>query len=106
VSGSVFAIGVTTVNCSATDAGNNTAHANFAVSVAGAPEQLGRLVTKVGGTPALAALFASLDPSRPLQRLVACVTLRAFIVHVPHLAPTHATDWLADANRIRTVLAC
>ena len=105
-SGSVFAIGTTTVNCTATDNGNNTAHAAFTVNVAGAGEQLGRLVTKAGGTPALAALFAGLDPHRPLQRLIACVALRAFIVLVPYVAPTHATEWLTDANRIRAVLAC
>ena len=101
-----FAIGTTSVACSATDAGGNTANASFAVTVRGAPEQLGRLVTKVGGSPALAALFAGLDPNRPLQRLVACVALRAFIVLVPYVAPANAAGWIADANRIRAVLAC
>ncbi len=101
-----FAIGATTITCSATDAGGNTANPIFSVTVRGAPEQLGRLVTKVGGSPALAALFASVDPTRPLQRLAVCVTLRAFIVLVPFVAPTNAAQWIADANRIRAVLAC
>jgi hypothetical protein len=103
---SVFAIGATTVACSATDAGANTANASFLVTVRGAPEQLARLVVKVGGSPSLAALIGRLDPNRPLQRLAACLTLRAFIALVPYLAPAHAAEWTADANRIRAVLAC
>ncbi len=106
VAGSQFAIGATTVNCSATDAASNTADASFKVTVRGAPEQLGRLVTKVGGSPGLAALFAGLNPSRPLQRAVACLALRAFINLVPYVAPTRAAEWTADANRIWAVLAC
>jgi len=74
--------------------------------VRGAPEQLGRLVRKVGGSPALAALFAGFDPNRPLQRLAVCLTLRAFVVLVPFVAPTHAAEWVPDANRISAVLAC
>jgi hypothetical protein len=103
--GTRFAIGATTVTCTATDLGQNTAQAAFVVTVRGAPEQLGRLVLKVGGSPRLAALFAGVDPSRPLQRLALCLTLRAFVTLVPFLAP-QATEWVADANRIRAVLAC
>jgi hypothetical protein len=104
--GSRFAIGTATVACSASDAGGNTANATFTVKVRSAPEQLARLVTKVGRSPQLVALVGSLDPNRPLQRFTACLTLRAFVVLAPFVAPTRAAEWIADANRIRAVLAC
>jgi hypothetical protein len=106
--GSQFAIGVTTVGCSATDLGANTANASFAVTVLGAKEQLTNLTREVvessGLPPAVKAqligLVAGLDPTRPLQRAVTCIALRAFAAIVPSL------EWRADANRIRAVLAC
>ena len=70
-----------------------------------AADELRLLVLKLGGSPSLAALFARFDASRPLQRLALCAALRALVVLVPYVAPGHA-DWIADANRIRTVLAC
>ena len=72
-----------------------------------APEQLPRLVVKVGGSPQLAALVGSLDPTRPLQHFAACLTLRAFVTVVPWVVSgPKAAEWIADANRIRAVLAC
>ena len=62
-SGSIFAIGATTVACSASDLGGNTATATFVVTVRGAGAQLARLITKIGGSPALAALVGGLDPT-------------------------------------------
>jgi hypothetical protein len=32
--------------------------------------------------------------------------VRGPAIVVPHVAPAHATEWLADANRIRAVLDC
>jgi probable HAF family extracellular repeat protein len=48
-SGSVFAVGDTTVTCKATDASGNTATASFVVHVRGAAEQLANLAAKVVG---------------------------------------------------------
>jgi len=102
-----FAIGATTVACSATDADGNTSNASFTVKVRSAPEQLARLVLKVGGSPALAALVGSLNPNRPLQQFVACLTLRTFVTLVPWvISGPSAAEWIADAHRIRAVLAC
>ncbi len=102
-----FVIGTTTVACSASDAGANPANASFPVKVRSAPEQLARLVTKVGGSPQLAALVGSVDPNRPLQRFAACLTLRAFVTLVPWVVSgPQAAEWIGDANRIRAVLAC
>ncbi len=117
-SGSRFAIGETPVTCVATDNGHNTSTATFTVTVRGATEQLSQLIAEVVDTtnlsPALKAqltsalrsLVAGFDPSKPLQRKAACVTLTAFNTIVRILAPSHAAEWTADANRIRAVLAC
>ena len=85
----------------------------------GAKEQLANLIRKVvdaTNLPAavktqliatLQSLVAGLDPNKPLQRKIACLTLRSFTSLVPYLAPpAQATEWTADANRIRAVLAC
>ena len=118
-SGSVFAIGTTTVTCNATDAAGNAATATTIVTVLGAREQLGNLIEKVIAaanlTPAakaqlaatLRSVVAGLDPNRPLQRKLACLALQAFTSVVRYAAPAaQAAAWTADANRIRAVLAC
>jgi sugar lactone lactonase YvrE len=117
-SGSWFVIGVTTVKCVAADNGANTSSATFTVTVRGAREQLSQLIARVVAatnlpptvktqlTSALQSLVADFDPTSPLHRTVACLTLRTFTTVVRLLAPTHAAAWTADANRIRTVLAC
>jgi hypothetical protein len=117
--GSLFAIGTTTIACTATDAGGNTASAGFTVTVLGAKEQLADLTRKVVDstklsatiktqlTAALQSLIAGFDPSKPLQRAAACLKLRAFTTLVQFVAPlAHRAEWTADANRIRAVLAC
>ncbi|MGZ4394507.1 MAG: HYR domain-containing protein [Gaiellaceae bacterium] len=48
-SGGVFAIGATTVSCTATDAAGNAATASFQVHVKGAGEQLADLAAAVEG---------------------------------------------------------
>ena len=73
----------------------------------GAGPQLANLVTAiVGESPALRALLSGLDLQRPLHRTAACVSLRTFATLARLLAPTRAAAWIADANRIRAVLAC
>ncbi|HEX6024808.1 MAG TPA: HYR domain-containing protein [Solirubrobacter sp.] len=116
-SGNVFAIGTTTVTCSASDRGGNTSTAQFTVTVFGAAEQLADLIDSVVGatglppaiknqlTAGLKSQLVNFDPSRPLHRLAACVGLRTFTTVVRVLAPTR-TEWLGAANRIRAVLAC
>ena len=73
--GSPFAIGETTVACTATDAGANTANASFVVTVLGANAQLANLIhkvidatnlpaaTKAQLTASLQSLAAGFDPS-------------------------------------------
>jgi hypothetical protein len=117
--GSLFAIGSAALACSATDASGNTANANFTVTVLGAKQQTAALIAKVINsttlpiavktqlTASLQSLVAGFDPSKPLQRAIACLSLRAFTTLVPYLAPpAPAAEWTADANRIRAVLAC
>jgi hypothetical protein len=122
-SGSVFAIGTTTVACTATDHVGHAATGSFTVTVLGAQEQLARLVESViaaSGLPApvkaqllarLQPLLAGFDPSNPAQRRAVCTGLSVFATALRLLSghgvpPALATAWIADANRIRAVLAC
>jgi hypothetical protein len=117
--GSLFAIGSSALACSATDASGNTANASFTVTVLGAKQQIAALIAKVINsttlptavktqlTASLQSLVAGFDPSKPLQRAIACLSLRAFTTLVPYVAPpAPAAEWTTDANRIRAVLAC
>ena len=118
-----FAIGTATVACTATDQVGNTSNGSFKVTVLGAKEQLNRLIQKVVNTSALApaakaqligrlqSLAAGFDPANPVQRQAVCAALRTFIAAVQLLSghgitPAQAAEWIADANRIRAVLAC
>ena len=68
----------------------------------GAKEQLANLIGKVVNATNLPAavktqliaslqsLVAGFDPNKPLQRAVACLTLRAFIALVPYRGPARA----------------
>jgi TolB protein len=122
-SGSVFAIGTTTVMCTATDHVGNATTGTITVTVLGAKEQLVRLIRDVvaasGLSPAiktqllakLEALVAALDTSNPVQRRIVCTGLAAFTSVVRLLSghgipPAQAVGWLADANRIRAVIGC
>jgi predicted dienelactone hydrolase len=117
-SGSVFAIGTTTVTCVAADRGNNQSSATFPVTVIGATQQISDLIASVVDasalplavktqlTTALQRLLVGFDPARPLQRAAVCQALRTFTNLVRLLAPQHAAEWSEDANRIRAVLAC
>jgi len=120
-SGSVFAIGTTTVNCSATDSSSNTATASFTVHVKGAAEQLADLGDAVkelgpGTSPAVKASLALKLRIAELfvahgKNQAACLTLTAFNLEVRALSgrkipPAQATKLIADASRIKTVLGC
>lgn len=114
----MFAIGETTVECVATDNGGNRTEKSFTVTVLGVGEQLANLVEKIvaasGLPPAakaqltatLRSLLSGFDPDKPLHRVAACAGLKAFTTVVRIIAPKHAAEWTADANRIRAVLAC
>ncbi len=121
--GSLVAIGTTTVPCRATDHVGNTSNRSFKITVLGAKEQLNRLIQKVVNAstlpPAtktqligrLQSLVAGFDPTNPVQRQAVCTALRAFVAAVQLLSghgisPAQAAEWIADANRIRGVLAC
>jgi hypothetical protein len=114
-SGATFAIGVTTVNCTATDDDGATATGAFDVTVRGAREQLADLlvaVTGVGPGHTLAAKIRSLVDRLPDRMLPAtCEPLRLFIRQVEAqsgraIPADQAAQWVADATRIRAVLAC
>jgi Tol biopolymer transport system component len=126
-SGSVFPIGTTHVACTATDHVGNAASGGFTLTVTetapGAKELLTRLIQDVVSAsklpPAvktqliakLQSLAAGFDPGNPAQRKAVCTTLTAFTAAVRLLSghaipPAQATAWIADANRIRAVLAC
>ena len=123
MSGAIFAIGSSTVSCTATDQIGNASSGSFMVTVLGAKEQLARLIEKVvnasGLPPALKSqlisklqsLVASFDPANAKQKQAACVALNVFKGAVAAFSgrgipPAQAAAWIADANRIRAVLGC
>jgi HYR domain len=118
-SGSVFAIGTTTVTCTATDDAGNSASASFAVTVRGADDQIVRLIDKTLAfleRPSLqptlrtrleAAAKALVNNNRP----AACAALNLYkaavsIAPARALASTEKAELMADANRIRAVIGC
>lgn len=112
-SGATFAIGTTAVTCTATDAAGNDSSGSFFVHVRSATEQIETLQAEVWAEPGmtkrtLARLVGALD--RALERpLKTCHNLGEFVLHVQaaeELSPERAAGWIADATRIRTVLAC
>ena len=114
-SGSTFAIGTTTVNCTATDAAGNSSSGSFTVTVKGAGEQLADLAAAVKGVgrgKSLAATVALAQWFFAHGRIHAtCVTLAVFIHEVREqsgkkIPMALATALIADAIRIRAVLNC
>ena len=118
-SGGTFAIGTTTVKCSATDAAGNTGSASFTVTVKSVGTQLTDLQAKVQSLP--------LDPTarKNLQSILqnaqaaagkgdipaTCDKLTSFVSQVQALSgkkfATPAADGLLiDARRIMAVLGC
>jgi hypothetical protein len=118
-SGSTFAIGDTTVGCSATDKAGNTGTATFGVHVKGADEQLADLRARIDGMSMDATLktrlVAQLDDTR--KQLAAsrpnavCGGLADFAASVTkesgkRLTAEQAERLAADATRIRGVVGC
>lgn len=112
-SGTWFAIGDTTVDCTATDAVGNQAATSFVVHVRGAAEQLVRLRTAVvhvgPGTSLADRVTAATNALAAGNRVLARSILNAFANQVraqsgKSIAPATAATLLADAQRIRNVI--
>jgi hypothetical protein len=119
-SGTVFAIGTTTVTCTATDEAGNDTTASFAVHVRGAAEQTAELIDLVLTTNAkqgavnsltakLNAVQQALAAANPADRADASNKLDAFINEVAAqsgkaLTPTQGSQLLAAAEQIQAVL--
>ena len=114
-SGRPFPIGTTTVVCSATDSSGNGARASFQVHVRGASEQVDDLIGRVTGVGPGSSLAAKLTSVRGAlaseHSSEACEQLAAFVNQAEaqsgkHLTGGLATQLIADATRIRSVLSC
>lgn len=116
-SGTIFLIGSTTVNCSASDSHGNTATGSFNVHIKGAGEQVSDLLHVVEGgnlgtgTSLSDKLQAVLVYIAAGDKADACGTLAAFIHQVQAQSgsqiPAGTADQLiAAAQRIRAVLGC
>ena len=118
--GSEFAIGRTTVTCEATDLSYNQASATFQVTVLGAEAQLGDLRKAVVGlglvshgitTSLTAKLDAALAAMNAGDVPTACAKVQDFINETraqdgKKILTADAARLVADAQRIRAVLAC
>jgi uncharacterized repeat protein (TIGR03803 family) len=118
-SGSTFAIGDTSVTCTATDAAGNRAACTFAVHVSGAAEQISNLIAlvqRLGLQPGIATGLivklqgaASALDSGSIQ--AACGKLGALLNEVnaqrgKKVPVAQATLLVAEATRVRAVLGC
>src|SRR5579884_3266473 len=100
--GSTFAIGDTTVSCTATDSHQNTASGTFLVHVRGAAEQLDALRRLAASYPDLAKRLATVRLSSPRK---ACLQLEQFARTALRSPGGSAGAALAaDARRIDAVL--
>lgn len=114
-SGSTFAIGDTTVVCTAEDNSGNEASVSFTIHVAGAMEQLANLFAAVEGigtgtslADMVSEVQAALSGGNDAE---ACEILNAFINHLEAQAGKHvdalvAEALIADATRIRAAIGC
>ena len=116
-SGSVFPVGTTLVQCTASDDAGNTAVASFNVMVKGASEQIVDLVELVRGMTlpplAKAKLLLALQTAlaNPRNKPLACTALSAFIALVQSqpasvIPPAKKAQLIADATRIKAVIGC
>jgi probable HAF family extracellular repeat protein len=112
-SGSIFAIGTTTVSCTATDSGGLDATGSFTVTVLGATAQIDALVADVTGVGprslenTLRVARAAIVAQRPLT---AAVMLTVFDLQVTVLAiarrlpASEALELLAASRQIRATI--
>ncbi len=118
-SGSTFAIGTTTVSCTATDASSNTTSKSFQITVLGAVDQLNSLINRVKGmtiepgfkSELLNRLNNGLSALKAKTTAKACSELAKFLEGVnsksgKKILAGNAATLTSDANRIRAVLAC
>ncbi len=118
-SGSVFPIGTTTVNCTATDDAGNFASGSFTVTVRGAAAQITALIAKTEALvdrPAIetalrVTLQAASQALAAKRKPAACAALAVYIIGVRAvpggiLSPAGKSELIADATRIRTVIGC
>jgi hypothetical protein len=117
-SGSEFAIGDTTVRCTATDASTNTATAKFVVHVRGAAEQLANLTATVDAYKPRKLGASLLDKLATAQRFLgadkpqqACANINSFLAEVESqsgtgLSQDQAAYLTSSADRIESVIAC
>jgi hypothetical protein len=113
--GSVFAIGLTSVTCTATDADDVNDPVSFTVTVNGATQQLSSLsaaVHGVGPGASLASKVAAVETALGAgQTGIACSTLAAFGNEVQaqtskSIAAGVAAGLIADAEQIEAVIGC
>ena len=119
-SGSIFAIGTTTVSCNTSDRAGNSVSGSFTVHVDGVIDQISQLIALVRSfhlnTSAENALVSKLEDARTHvaagRTSSACSTMQAFINAVndklksKSITSAQATQMLTAANRIRAVLGC
>ncbi len=120
LSGSLFAIGDTSVNCTATDSAGNNATGAFTVHVRGAAEQLANLAADVHGVGPGTSLAATVAIAQLLlahgQTHATCLTLTTFTLEVRAQTgkkiqpgttlPSQAGSLIATAQRIENVIGC
>ena len=121
--GAAFAIGATTVTCTATDHAGNTATRRFTVTVLSAAQQIAALKTLVNNAPELATststrrvrstLIGDLNNALSSTQATACAAITKFISDVQaNTAPlgpitaANSTLWVSEAMRIRAVRGC
>jgi hypothetical protein len=113
-SGSTFAIGVTTVTCSATDAHHNTGSAALSVTVLSSEQIVWNLISQVGTLDFKQASSLLQNVLTSLSREntgAACNQLTAFINQVQtqrtkSLTDAEATALIGSATGARSALAC
>ena len=117
-SGTTFAIGVTTVRCSAVDAAGNRANGQFNVSVTSAAAQINALVARIEAMTFtntvkknLLSIARTAAKSVSTDRLSTCGQLAALATAAAQargsgLTDEQATLIILEADRIRAVLGC
>ena len=115
-SGSTFPVGATTVTCTVFDNQGDQATGTFTVTVHGAAEQLANLQQAVAGVGPGNVLSTTVAVARYLLAFnnvpATCFTLKVFVLEVDFLtffksvSPGTATQLIASAEHIESVLGC
>jgi hypothetical protein len=118
-SGDLFAIGVTSVNCTATDLAGNQTQGSFSVSVLGAADQLQALIQFLQDSDApngfknsrVSQLYVAANSLQGENLNATCSQLQAFITSVSaqsgkQISTDLANELIERAENIKTVLGC